>query len=139
MLRRHPVVTLVGVVYFGGLCVFSLGPRAEMPSTTLLAFLLLIPAGVILVTIFSRKHWFAAFSVGFLGLVWLQLACVVWRPDAPIHSFDLVAGVAGLALGLLAGASIERLRQRRIAPPTLSFTRLSQTGSSGLFTERPRD
>lgn len=139
MLRRQPVVTVVGVVYFGGLCFLSLGPRAELESTPLAGVLLFVPAGVILMLLFSRKHWFAAFTVGVLGIVWLELACVVWRPDAPIRTSDLLAGIAGLVVGLLAGALLDALRGRRVQPPALSFTRLSQTGSSGLTPESPRD
>jgi hypothetical protein len=139
MLRRQPVVTLVGVVYFGGLCFFALGPRASLESAPLASVLIFVPAGVILMLLFSRRHWFAAFTVGVLGIVWLELACVVWRPDAPIRTSDLLAGVAGLVGGLLVGALLERLRGRRAQPPVLSFTRLSQTGSSGLTPESPRD
>ena len=139
MLRRHPVVTLVGVVYFGGLCFISLGPRAEVESTMLGGVALFVPAGVILMILFSRRHWFAAFTVGVLGVVWLELACVVWRPDAPIRTTDLVAGITGLVIGLLVGAVVESLRMRRVKAPVLSFTRVSQTSSSGLTTESPRD
>lgn len=139
MLRRHPVVTLVGVVYFGGLCFISLGPRAQMDLTLLGQVVLFVPAGVILMVLFTRKHWFAAFTVGVLAVVWLELACIVWRPDAPIRSFDLAAGVAGVIVGLLAGALVERLRGRRDKPAVLTLTRLSQTGGSGLTTESPRD
>jgi hypothetical protein len=139
MLRRHPVVTLVGVVYFGGLCFISLGPRAQMESNAFTEMVLFVPAGVILMVLFTRKHWFAAFTVGTLGVVWLELACIVLRPDAPIRTFDLVAGITGLVVGLVAGALVEHLRGRRAKPVVLSFTRLSQTGSSGLTTESPRD
>ena len=139
MLRRHPVVTLVGVVYFGGLCFISLGPRAEVESTMLGGVAVFVPAGVILMVLFSRRHWFAAFAVGALGVVWLELACVVWRPDAPIRAIDLVAGITGLVIGLLVGALVETLRARRVTPPVLSFTRVSQTSGSGLTPESPRD
>jgi len=139
MLRRHPVVTLVGVVYFGGLCFISLGPRAEIESTLFGGVLIFVPAGLILMVLFSRKHWFAAFTVGTLGVVWLELACIVWRPDAPLRTTDMVAGVTGLVIGLLAGAIIEGARGRRAKPPVVSFTRISQTSGSGLTTESPRD
>ena len=143
MFRRHPIVTVLGVAYFGGLCFLSLGVRPATDSSFIGDVILLVPAGIILIALFTRRHWFAAFSVGALAVVWIELACVVWRPDTVMRGTDVLAGITGVTIGILVAIAIASLREHRrasISPaPVLSFTRLSQTGSSGLTTERPRD
>ena len=143
MFRRHPIVTVLGVVYFGGLCFLSLGVRTTAESSFVGDVILLVPAGLILIALFTRRHWFAAFSVGSLAVVWIELACVVWRPDTVMRGADVLAGIVGVTVGILIAVAVASLRDHHRdgvrEAPVLSFTRLSQTGSSGLTTESPRD
>lgn len=139
MFRRHPVIAVVAVVYFGSLCVLLLGPMAGAKSTFVGSMLAFAPTGILLVVLFGRHRWLSALSVGALAVVWVELACIVWRPDAPSVPLDLVASLAGVTVGVLVGLAITARRAPDRSTEIPSFTRLSQTGGSGWSPERPQD
>jgi len=139
MLRRHPVTSAVAVVYFLALCVMILGPWADDKASFAGSAIVFFPAGVLLVVLLGKQRWILAMSVGVLGVVWLELACIVWRPDAPSVPIDLVAGVAGVVAGAAVTAAIGAASANRAQDTEASFTRVSQTGSSGWSTERQQD
>jgi dolichol kinase len=139
MFRAHPIVTTVGIVYFGVLCFVTMGPRADNGSSFGGTLVLFVPAGLLLVLLLGRHHWFAALLVGVVGVVWLELACIVWRPDAPAVPTDVLSSSIGVSVGILLGLAVSRLRSRPHTQRVHSFTRLSQTGSSRLSSESPRD
>ena len=139
MLRRHPVTSAVAVVYFLSLSVMILGPWADDKASFVGSVIVFFPAGVLLVVLLGKQRWILAMSVGVLGVVWLELACIVWRPDAPSVPIDLVAGVAGVVAGAAVTAAIGAASGHRAQDTEASFTRVSQTGSSGWSTERQQD
>jgi len=139
MLRRHPVTSTVGVVYFVVLCVMILGPWADDEASIAGSAIVFFPAGVLLIVLLGRQRWILAMSVGVLGVVWLELACIVWRPDAPSVPIDLAAGVAGVVAGAAVAAAIGAASGHKVQETESSFTRVSQTGSSGWSTERQQD
>jgi len=143
MLRRHPILAPLGVVYFGMLCWMALGPRSEGTATFAGGVMLFLPIGPILIGLLGRDRWMRVFLVGVLLSVWVQLACVVWRSDAQLSFPELGANVVGVVVGTMAAVAVSSARAHRHRvqqrPSQLSFTRLSQTGGSGLTLESPPD
>jgi len=139
MLRRHPVTSTVAVVYFLVLCVMILGPWADDEATFIGSAIVFFPGGILLVALFGKQRWMVAMSIGVLGVIWLELACIVWRPDAPSVPIDLAAGVVGIAAGVGLAALIGAASGHRAGAPEASFTRFSQTDGSGWGTERQQD
>ena len=139
MFRRHPILAPAAIVYFGALCWMALGPRAETTATFLGGVALFLPIGPLLIGLLGRSRWMRVFMVGVLLSVWVQLACVVWRSDAQLSFTELAANVLGVAAGTAIAVAVSTAASHRQSAPTLSFTRLSQTGGSGLTLESPPD
>ncbi|MGV8884728.1 MAG: hypothetical protein ACOH1T_03950 [Microbacteriaceae bacterium] len=147
MFKRHPIVASLAVAYFIALCWIVLGPRADGGSTYLGGIILFLPLGPIVVALRGRRQWMLALSLGVIASVWTQLACVVWRPDAHISSWDLSANLLGVALGTAAAVMVMALVSLRAGHPAQhdshgkasSFTTFSQPDSSGLSTEASQD
>ena len=139
MLRRHPVTSTVAVVYFLLLCVMVLGPWADDDASFVGSAIVFFPAGVFLVVLLGKQRWMLAMSLGVVGVVWFELACIVWRPDAPSVPIDLAAGVVGVVAGAALTAAIGAASAHKTQNAEASFTRVSQTRSSGWSTERQQD
>jgi len=139
MFRRRPVVTAFAVVYFVALCWIALGPRADGLSSYLSGVILFLPLGPLVIALLGRRHWIAALMLGLIASVWIQLACIVWRADARVTSWDLSANLTGVVVGTLVAVVFATLAERRSRSRVVSFTRFSQSSSSGLTTESPRD
>ncbi|TBN57169.1 hypothetical protein EYE40_07015 [Glaciihabitans arcticus] len=139
MLRRHPVLTVVGAVYFGMLCFMALGPRSVGTATFAGGVVLFLPIGPILIGLFGRSRWMSVILLGLLASVWVQLACIVWRSDAQLSLTELASNALGVAAGTALAVAVSSVvsRRERIRHP--SFTRLSQTGGSGWTLESPPD
>lgn len=139
MFRRRPVVTALAVGYFVALCFMALGPRADGEFGYLGGVLLFLPLGPLVITLLGRRHWIAALMLGLVASVWIQLACIVWRPDVRIASSDLSANLTGVVIGTLIAVLVGAVVAKRSRSRAASFTRFSQTSSSGLTTETLQD
>jgi len=139
MFRRHPLLTVVGGVYFGVLCWMALGPRSDGTATFAGGVLLFLPMGPILIGLVGRSRWFAVLMLGVLASVWVQLACIVWHSDAQLSLSELGSNVLGVAAGTALAVAVSSAVSRRHRIHQVSFTRLSQTGGSGLTLESPPD
>lgn len=139
MFRRRPFVTALAVGYFVALCFVALGPRADGQFDYLGGVLMFLPLGPLVVGLLGRRHWIAALMLGLVASIWIQLACIVWRPDVRIASSDLSANLTGVVIGTLVAVAIGALVAKRSRSRALSFTRFSQTSGSGLTTETHQD
>lgn len=143
MFRRHPIATALAVGYFVALCWIVLGSRGDSQSSYLGGVLLFLPLGPIVIALLGRRHWFMALLLGAMAGIWIQLACIVWRPDSRIMAGDLSANLLGVVIGTVVAVAVAAMlspaRPADVAPARSVLTRFSQSDGSGLTTDSPQD
>lgn len=78
--------------------------------------LLFIPLGVLVVSIFGRRHWWAGGAVGMLLSALIELAQFVFLPARYPTLLDVAANTGGAALGGLLMLLVLTLRKARAKP-----------------------
>ncbi|GAB2449325.1 glycopeptide antibiotics resistance protein [Conyzicola lurida] len=127
MFRRHPLLSLLTVVYLAGLAWVTLTPSANSERAFSLLgrlvdlfqrydstdwvtwdraefianIVLFMPMGVFVVLLLGRRRWWAAIVVGLLASCWIELAQSVWLPDRVSDPRDLASNTLGTCIGVL--------------------------------------
>jgi glycopeptide antibiotics resistance protein len=127
VIRRHPALSVVALIYFAALAWTTLTPapfggartalmaqaarilRRNAPTSWVtqngLEFasnvVLFIPLGLLLVLMLGRRHWFGVLFVGLITSCWIELAQSVWLPMREADPRYIAAHVAGTTLGIV--------------------------------------
>jgi glycopeptide antibiotics resistance protein len=144
MFRRHPVLSILTVLYLAGVAWVTLGPEPYDARTSGLLWRLLdffgryeatewitfdrvessanvamfVPLGIFLVLLFGRRQWWLAILICALLSCAIELSQGALLPTRVSDLNDIVANASGGAIGVLLGAvlmSISLARRSRRA------------------------
>ena len=131
MTRSRLVTIVVAAVYFGALAMLTFVPVPESQARSgwMWSFALFIPVGLLLVLLMGKRRWWAALGFGVLGAAWIEAAQTVWLPHCA-NVADLVAGCAGVSVGVVAGAIVVGAKESMRSHDALRM--MSQSGNREL-------
>ena len=132
MIRRHPALSVVSIIYFTSLAALCLTPNNLLARGTVgarrllpwasasgveiaVGMLLFVPMGVLLVLITGRRRWFGVLVVGVIACCWLRLAAMVWLPRQQVAAESVVPHIAGTMVGIALAVTLLALRRRPAA------------------------
>ena len=144
MLRRHPVLSLLVVVYLAALATLTLTaspigdrafsllgrlvailqghPRTDWVGYSLVEFVanivVFVPLGLLVALIVGRRHWLMVIMTGLLASCWIELAQGIWIGDRVADARDIASNTLGTALGVVIALLVTwpaAHRDRRIA------------------------
>ena len=139
MLRRHPVLIAVAVMYGVALCIVSFGQVGVFVEGAAVCFLIFLPLGALLVLLLGQFRWRLALALGIVVCTWIELGRVVWHPERGFDGMMLLTNVAGTLVGGMAVALALRATEHPSVRHDESLSPLSQGPLQGLGTEIPPD
>lgn len=126
MVNRHPLLSVVAVLYVAAVLVLSLARDESGDSSFISAVLLLVPLGVMLVLLLGNARWYASIALGTMVCVWLELGRNAWFANRNIVESDFTANVLGLGVGVALTSIIVGMVTRRRRQDDESLSPLSQ-------------
>jgi len=139
MLRRHPVLSAVAVMYGGALCIVSFGEVGLFVEGAAVCVLIFLPLGALLVLLLGQWRWRLALALGIVVCTWIELGRVVWHPERGFDGMMLLANIAGTLIGGIAVALALRVGERPRAGRNRPLSPLSQSPLPRLGKEIPPD
>lgn len=138
MFRRHPVLSVITLVYLGFVAWITLGPQPnvadkngivmqvlrilwEHPATDWVTYSgveftanigMFLPIGLFFLLLFGRRRWWLAIVVPFLMTVSIETA-QIWIPGRVSDIRDVISNTTGAIVGVLLGLAITAPAARR--------------------------
>lgn len=138
MFRRHPVLSIVTLLYLGAVGYITLGPQPpvggkngivmqvlrilwEHPVTDWVTYngveftaniLMFLPIGLFFLLLFGRRRWWLAVFLPFLMTVSIETA-QIWIPGRVSDIRDVISNTIGAVVGVLLGLALTAPRARR--------------------------
>jgi len=132
-------MSFLGFAYFAVISMLSIAQPASGRLSFIILVALFVPFGAILLAGFGSHRWLLALVAGALGVLWLELACIVWNSTYPDESENLTARILGVVLGIAIYRSLAAVFGKRARLHATAFTRLSQARHPQLSPERRHD
>lgn len=126
-------------MYFGALTVMSLAQTSGSRFDFVILATLFIPAGALIVLALGTDRLPLAIFIGLLGVLWIELACMVFNSSHEARLGDMAARALGIAAGVAIVSLAHSLAGLRERPHNSAFTRLSQARHPQLRAERRHD
>ena len=138
MFRRHPVLSVITLLYLGVVAWITLGPQPEVadknsivmqilrilwehPATDWVTYngvefsaniAMFLPIGLFFLLLFGRKRWWLAVVIPFLMTVSIETA-QFWIPGRVSDIRDVISNTTGAIVGVLLGLAITAPAARR--------------------------
>jgi len=138
MFRRHPVLSVLTLLYLGGVAWITLGPQPQVaskdgivmqvlrilwehPATDWITYsaveftaniAMFLPIGLFFLLLFGRSRWWLAMGIPFLMTLCIETA-QIWIPGRVSDIRDVISNTLGAVVGVLLGLAITAPRARR--------------------------
>ncbi|GAB3807839.1 hypothetical protein GCM10028798_33010 [Humibacter antri] len=138
MFRRHPIISVLTLLYLAGVAMITLGPQPpvagkdgivmqvlrvlwEHPATDWITYsgieftaniAMFLPIGLFFLLLFGRRKWWLAVGIPFLMTLSIETA-QIWIPGRVSDIRDVISNTMGAIVGVLLGLAITAPRARR--------------------------
>ncbi|MGN6197947.1 VanZ family protein [Humibacter sp.] len=138
MFRRHPILSVLTLLYLAGVAWITLGPQPQVaskgsivmqvlrilwehPATDWITYsgveftaniAMFVPIGLFFLLLFGRSRWWVAMGVPFLMTLSIETA-QIWIPGRVSDIRDVISNTIGAVVGVLLGLVITAPRARR--------------------------
>ena len=138
MLRRHPILSVLTLLYLVGVAWITLGPQPQVaskgsivmqvlrilwehPATDWITYsgveftaniAMFVPIGLFFLLLFGRSRWWVAMGIPFLMTLSIETA-QIWIPGRVSDIRDVISNTIGAVVGVLLGLVITAPRARR--------------------------
>ena len=145
MFRRHPLLSVVTVLYLGVVGLLTLNPWMNTDESSWLwsgfrmlrgweptawvtfngvefvaNIIMFLPVGAFFLLLLGRRAWWAAVLFGILGSCWIELAQYLWLPTRTSDGRDVISNGIGIVVGVVLTEIVTWPAARRVAASTRS-------------------